>query len=199
MKMILSTYANLFFLFVLVSSAAADDSTIEHVPIVSNGRWLLKNYMVSFPNQVIDDNLNKVFSIDRIKTNGTLHIALSFIADTEIQFVNFDPLIEFSVNTKEGEILRSNMRVFNHYFRMRKQGESLWPSDDEWLCAFDFGSEHQNKAIAFSVDSPAKTKRVKCSLIIENPKENIEVSIQCLSCNTNVPLTAAIEITSSWK
>ncbi len=116
MKMILSRYANLFLLFIVVCSAAPDDVMLEKVPVVSNGRWLFKNYAVTFPNLVVDDNLNRVFSIDAIKTNGTLHIALSFVADTEVQFINFDPIIEFAVSTKDGEVFRANMRIFSHYF-----------------------------------------------------------------------------------
>ncbi len=199
MKMTLCRYANIFLVLTVVCSVAADDAMLEKVPIVSNGTWPFKNYVVTFPILVAGDNLNRVFSIDAINSNNTLHIALSLIADKEVQFVNFDPIIEFALATKDGEFFRSNRRVFSHYFHMRKEGRSLWPSSDEWLCAFEWGSEDLNKAIPYSDNLPASTKKIECNLMIENPKENIELGVNCLNCNTDVPLTLAIEITSSWK
>jgi hypothetical protein len=198
-KLSFSTYSNLLCLLTLVSSATADDAMIERVPVVSKGWWLFKNYTATFPSQLVDSNFNKSVYIDKIETNDTLHISLSFIADTPIQFVDFDPIIEFSVVTKHGLVFRSNRRVFSHYFRMSKEGKSLWPRSDEWLCAFDLGVEYKNRAIPFSYDLPAKTNQIKCNLSIENPKQRIEVDIRCLSCSTNVPVTAVLEFTSSWK
>jgi hypothetical protein len=199
MKMIFSRYANMFLLLAFVSSATADDAMLENVPVVSSGLWPFKNYVVTFPNLVFQDNLNRVFSIDAIKTNNTLHIALFLTADTKVQFVNFDPIMEFAVTTKDGEIFRSNRRVFSHYFHMRREGRSLWPSSDEWLCAFEWGSENSNRAIPFSESLPAVSKQIKCDLMIENPRESIKVSVKCLNCNADIPINAAIEVTSSWK
>lgn len=197
--MISLRYAKSMLPFLLVSSTTVGDGIMEKVHVYSSGWWLLKNYVATIPNQLLDDSLDRVFSLDAIKTNNNLHIALSFISETEIQFVNTNPIIEFVVSTKEGEVFRANQNVFSHYFHMRKAGKALWPSNDEWLCDFDWGVEYTNRAIPFRDDLPKKAKRLSCNVSIENPKEELEIAIRCLNCNTDVPLTVGIEFTSSWK
>lgn len=44
---------------------------IEEVPIVSNGLWLFRNHTVTFPSQSVDESLNKIFSVNAIKSNET--------------------------------------------------------------------------------------------------------------------------------
>jgi len=171
----------------------------KDVVVNSEGWWPFKNYYAFFPRVALNHDLNEKYSISRMGSNDFIHLKLLLHSDEEVQFLDFDPVIEIEVSTPSKQVLTTESRVFSHYFRMLEAGESLWPTPSEWKCRFNWKSKNSSKAVPFSKKLPDKSNELVCSLIMDNPKDAMIVDVECHGCEADNPLYMGITLSSGWK
>jgi len=194
LRISLAVLATLFFL-----SACGYEGDGE---FAADGVWPFRYYELSLPDVPFEQNTETTFNLSGYKSHGRSLLRITFTAKNPVEFHKLHLPVSITMSTNGDEVFVRDGSLNQHFLRMRSEGATSWPADDEWDCRFPYADSRINsQAVPFdSENDPTPTTQLTCSHFVptDQSESRLRISIPDIGAGIEEAVVK-VKLSSSWK